>query len=117
MVAAGLLAMLALTMRPDLLGILLALLLLVSVPVWQLSVFAERAFYRKISTRQLKPGDMLGEDLPKLKLWKRELRGLTAAEISRIRKYKRAVMTRSGVRYTPVFFLALLFLLLLGIVY
>jgi Flp pilus assembly protein protease CpaA len=117
MVAAGLLALLALTMQPDLLGGLLALLLVVSIPVWQLSVFAERAFYRKISTRQLKPGDMLGEDLPRLKLFKRELRGLTAAEISRIRKYNRAVLTRSGVRYTPVFFLALLLLLILAALY
>jgi Flp pilus assembly protein protease CpaA len=117
MVVTGLLALFALMMSPDLLGMLLALLLVAVVPVWQLSVFAERAFYRRVSSRQLKPGDMLGEDMPKLKLLKRELRGLTAAEISRIRKYKRAVMTRSGVRYTPVFFLALLFLLLLGIVY
>jgi len=104
-------------MQPGLLGGLLALLLVVSIPVWQLSVFAERAFYRRIPSRQLKAGDMLGEDLPMLKLWKRELRGLTAAEISRIRKYKRAVMTRSGVRYTLVFFLALLLLLILAALY
>jgi len=103
-------AVLVLAMRMDMLSALLALLLVAVVPVWQLSMFAERAFYKKMSTGQLKPGDMLGEDLPKLRLFKRELRGLTAADISRIRKYKRTVLTRSGVRYTLVFFLALLLL-------
>ncbi|MFH0829586.1 MAG: A24 family peptidase [Candidatus Aenigmatarchaeota archaeon] len=95
------------------LSVMLATLLLIMTPLWVLSRVSEEAFNRKVPSGGLKPGDMLGEDLPGLKLWKRELRGLTAAEISRIRHAQRTVIIRTGVCYTPVFFFALLLLLLL----
>ncbi len=98
-------------LQPNVLGGLLALLVAAIAPIYILTKFAERAFYRKTGAGKLKEGDMLGEDLPQLKLWKRELRGLTGDEVRKIRKHRAAVWVRTGVPYTPVFFIALLIIL------
>lgn len=92
---------------------LFAFLLLLMTPLMVLTKVSEKAFSTQVLSSRLRPGDMLGEDIPKLKLWKRELRGLKESEIAGIRKARRTVLIRTGVRYTPVFFFALLLLMLL----
>lgn len=108
-------SVIALASGPPPFSFVLALLLLALSPMQVLVSVSEPAFQRKLSTRLLRVGDMLGEDLPKLKLRKRELRGLTAAEVARIRKVQRMVMIHEGVPYVPVFFFALLAMLALEI--
>ena len=74
----------------------------------------EKSFYRKIPTSKLKVDDMLGEDIPRLKLYKRYIKGLTEKQINKIRKVKRYVIVREGIRYGIVFPLSLVFTLLFG---
>jgi len=95
------------------LSFLLSFLLLLMVPLMVMSKVSEKAFSMQVPSSKIRPGDMLGEDIPKLKLWKRELRGLKESEIAKIRKARRTVLIRTGVRYTPVFFFALLLLMLI----
>lgn len=66
----------------------------------------EDIFVSRIPTKNLKPGDMLGEDIPKLGLKKIHIRGLTMEEVKRIKKSKKFVFIREGVRFGPVFALA-----------
>ncbi len=73
---------------------------------------SEKIFKKKISTKNLKVDDMLGEDLPALKI-KRLLRGLTEKEVALIKRRMKFVVIADGVRFGPVFFFALVFSLLL----
>lgn len=77
-------------------------------------VVEDVGFYRKIPVSKLKVDDMIGEDIPKLKIYKKIIRGLTPKEIAMIRKAKKFVLVREGVRYSIVFALALAFTLLFG---
>jgi len=74
----------------------------------------ESGFYKTIPVSKLKVDDMIGEDIPRLKIYKRLLRGLTEEEVKMIKKFKKTVVVREGVRYGPVFFLTLVFTLLFG---
>ena len=74
----------------------------------------EKSFYRKIPVSKLKVDDMLGEDIPKIRLYKRYIKGLTEKQIDKIRKVKRYVVVREGIRYGIVFPLSLVFTLLFG---
>lgn len=74
----------------------------------------DETFYRRIPASKLRPGDMLGEDMPKLKLYKKLIRGLTKKEVERIRAAKKRVVVREGVRFGIVFPLALAFTLIYG---
>lgn len=93
---------------------LLAAVLLLAPAVYALSNVSEKLFYRFVPTKSLRPGDMIGQDIPRLKIFKRRIRGLTQKEITAIRKIKKRVLIRTGVRYGIVFFLSLLCLLLLS---
>ncbi len=62
-------------------------------------------FRRKITTGELKPGDVL-EDM----VW----RGITNEEVQKIRREKKFVVIKEGVRFVPAFFLALVATLLYG---
>ncbi len=96
----------------------ISLLLFSMLILYRLAKVVEKVgFYRSVRTSQLKEGDMIGEDLPKLKIYKKLIRGLTKEEIKKIRKAKRTVMIREGVRYGPVFPLALAFTLYYGSVF
>ncbi|MEM5778714.1 MAG: prepilin peptidase [Candidatus Aenigmatarchaeota archaeon] len=74
----------------------------------------ENGFYKKIPVSKLKVDDMLGEDIPKLKIYKRFIRGLTKEEVKKIKKIKKYVIIREGIRYGLVFPLTLIFTLLFG---
>lgn len=85
-----------------------AISFLVLIIVYRFAKIVEKqGFYRRIPVSCLKQGDMLGEDLPKLKIYKKLIRGLTAAEVKRIKAVKKFVVIREGVRFGPVFPMAL----------
>ncbi len=96
---------------PAIMSVLLFLLLILFKFA---KVVEEEGFYRRIPVSRLKVDDMIGEDLPSLGIFKKEIRGLTAAEVSRIRRAKKFVTVREGVRYSIVFAIALAFTLLFG---
>ena len=100
-------AAVALALDRSIIGGLLSVLLLLVPFIYQLSAVSELAFLQKIPVRKLKVGDMIGEDIPRLGIFKRKIRGLTLQEVKAIRRVKKFVFIRDGVRYGPVFFLAL----------
>ena len=79
----------------------------------KLQKLSEKVFKKKISTKNLKVDDMLGEDLPKLGI-KKLLRGLTEKEVALIKRKMKFVVVADGVRFGPVFFFALVFSLIVG---
>lgn len=73
---------------------------------WRYAVIVEnRVFKKKIKSSQLKAGDVLVD-----MLW----RGLTDAEVAKIRRTKKYVVIKDGVRFVPAFPISLLATLLLG---
>jgi Flp pilus assembly protein protease CpaA len=93
---------------------LLFLLVFILFVFYKFAKIIEQAFYQKIPVRKLKVDDMLGEDIPKLKLYRKYIKGLKKDQVAKIKKNKRYVVIREGVRYGIVFPLALLFTLLFG---
>lgn len=81
---------------------------------WRFAKSIEKGFYKRIPTSKLKIDDMLGEDIPRLKIYKRLIKGLTKGQIQKIKKIKRYVVIREGIRYGLVFPLTLVFTLLFG---
>ena len=79
-----------------------------------LKAVEEVAFRKRINVKDLKPGDMLGEDVPELGLKCKLIRGLKEHEIEKIKKIKTKVWIREGVRFAPVFFIAAIVTLLYG---
>jgi len=71
-------------------------------------------FYRKIPTSKLREGDVVGENIPRLKIYKRKIRGLKKEEINKIKKIKKHIMIREGIRYGLAFPLALAITLYFG---
>lgn len=94
--------------------ILFAISVLISILILfhKFSKTIEESFYHKIPVRKLKVDDMLGEDIPRLKLYKRYIKGLTKDQIRKIRKIRKYVIIREGIRYGIVFPLTLLFTLI-----
>jgi hypothetical protein len=117
-------ATLAIAMLPLLLSLLslsvnrifslLFFLIFVLFVFYKFSKVIEQAFYKRIPVSKLKVDDMLGEDIPKLKLYKKYIKGLTKEHVKKIKKNKKYVVIREGVRYGIVFPLALLFTFLFG---
>jgi len=81
---------------------------------WKFAKSIEQGFYKKIPVSKLRVDDMLGEDIPRLKLYKRFIKGLTKEQVNKIKKIKRYVTVREGIRYGLVFPLTLLITLLFG---
>jgi len=71
-------------------------------------------FYKKIPVSKLNIDDMIGENIPKLKIFKNRIRGLTKAEVKKIKKSKKYVIIRDGIRWSMAFFLTLLFTIYFG---
>jgi Flp pilus assembly protein protease CpaA len=68
-------------------------------------VIEQHVFRRKIKSRELKPGDVT-EDM----IW----RGITPHEITELRKKKKYVIIKEGVRFVPAFPMTLVVTLLYG---
>jgi Flp pilus assembly protein protease CpaA len=81
---------------------------------WKFAKTIDKGFYRRISTSKLKVDDMIGEDIPRLKIHKNLIRGLTKEEVRKIKRMKKFVMIKEGIRYGLVFPLSLLFTLFFG---
>ena len=90
------------------------LLILLTPVIYLFSKIMEQNFYKRISTKDLREGDMIGENISRLGIGKLEIRGLTKQEVTKIRKFKKNVIVRDGIRYGLVFLLALLFTILFG---
>jgi Flp pilus assembly protein protease CpaA len=82
--------------------------------IYPLSKIVEGGFYREIDTKNLEEGDMVGENIPELEIGKLKIRGITKEEVKKIRELRKSIFIRDGIRYGPVFLLALLFTLLMG---
>lgn len=80
----------------------------------RIKVLLTKGYYRKIPVSKLKTDDMIGEDIPRLKIYKRFIRGLTKEEVKKIKKIRKYVVIKEGIRYGIVFPLTLLFTLLFG---
>ncbi|NOZ81628.1 MAG: prepilin peptidase [Candidatus Micrarchaeota archaeon] len=94
-------------------GIVLGLLLASMPLVFKYARAVERhGFYRRIRTEDLKEGDVIGEDVPEAGVKMDVIRGLTKHEVNAIKKVRKFVIIREGVRYGPVFPLALVVSLL-----
>jgi len=104
----------AISLNFNLLFSLTFLLISVLFVFYKFSKIIELAYYRKIPVSQLKVDDMLGEDIPRLRLYKKHIKGLTNGQVEKIKKAKRYVVIREGIRYGIVFPLTLLFTLLFG---
>lgn len=89
-------------------------LMFILILFWKFSKSIEQGFFKKIPVSKLRVDDMLGEDIPRLKIYKRFIKGLTKEQVIKIKKIKRYIMIREGIRYGLVFPLTLLFTLLLG---
>ncbi len=75
-----------------------SVVLALSVPFYSISKIGEKFMERKISARDLREGDVLSDG---------RIQGLTKAEIDRLKRSKKFVKVKDGVRYGLVFFFAL----------
>ncbi|MFB6075736.1 MAG: prepilin peptidase [Candidatus Aenigmatarchaeota archaeon] len=85
--------------------------------LWKfLKTVENEGFRRKINVEDLEEGDMIGEDIKKgdFELKKKLIRGLTKEEVKKIREIKNKIWIREGVRFAPVFPIAILFTLFFG---
>jgi Flp pilus assembly protein protease CpaA len=82
--------------------------------IYPLSKIVEEGFYRKIDTNDLEEGDMIGENVSELGISKLKIRGITKEEVKKIRELRKNILIRDGIRYGPVFLLALLFSIFVG---
>ncbi len=69
-------------------------------------IVEEYGFKKRIPTSKLKVGDVLATS----KIWE----GLTEKEVRRIKRTKKFVWIKEGVRFAPVFFISILFSLIYG---
>jgi len=93
---------------------LIFILALLLVVLQKFAKAVEKNFFKRIPVRKLKTDDMIGEDIPKLKIYKKFIRGLTKEEVRKIKRSKKYVIVKEGIRYGIVFPLTLLFTLLFG---
>ncbi|NIO44395.1 MAG: hypothetical protein GTN36_02475, partial [Candidatus Aenigmarchaeota archaeon] len=98
-----------LSLNFNLLFSLLFFLFFILFVFYKYSKIIEQVFYERIPVSKLKVDDMLGQDIPKLKLYKKHIKGLTKEQVTKIKRTRKYVIIREGVRYGIVFPLALLF--------
>ena len=92
----------------------IAFLSFILIFFYKFSKTIEESFYVKIPVSKLKVDDMLGEDIPSLKLYKKYIKGLTKEQVKLIKKRRKHVVVREGIRYGIVFPLTFVFTLLFG---
>ena len=88
--------------------IVLALLFLYPPALCFSRFVEENVIRRRIPVSTLKEGDALGEDVSEAGLKAKPVRGLSREEVDRIRKVRDHVIIVDGVRFIPVFPVALL---------
>ncbi len=91
-------------------GFFILTILLLYKPLIDFSkVVEKKIFIKRIRTSDLKEWDVLGEDLPSIDLYAKEIKGLTKKDIQKIKRIRKYVKIKDGVRFIPVFPLALVF--------
>lgn len=89
--------------------LLVVALLFIYPPILKFSKFVEKnVFKKRIPVSKLKEDYVLGEDIPKLGLKANLVRGLSKEEVEKIKKVKKYVVIKEGVRFIPVFPIALI---------
>jgi hypothetical protein len=74
----------------------------------------DSSFRRKMLASKLKEGDVIADSIPQLGIVGKRITGLTMAQVSKIKRMRRYVTVIDGIRYTPAFFISLLYTLLFG---
>ena len=74
----------------------------------------DSSFRRKMLASKLKEGDVIADSIPQLGIVGKRITGLSMAQISKIKRMRRYVTVIDGIRYTPAFFISLLYTLLFG---
>jgi len=74
----------------------------------------EQGFLIRIPVSKLKPDDTIGQDIPELGIYKKLIRGLTKNEVRKIKRRRKHVIIKEGIRYGVVFPLSVVFTLLFG---
>lgn len=97
----------------------LALFIIITVGlIYLLFAFAKtidkNSFKKKISSKQLREGDVLATPIPELKMTGKLFVGLTMEDIKKIQKAKKTVEIKEGIRYTMAFFFAILATMFFG---
>jgi hypothetical protein len=87
------------------------------VVFWKFAKSIDKGFTKRIPVGKLKVDDMIGEDIPRLGIRKNLIKGLTKIQVAKIKKYKRYVLIREGIRYGLVFPLTLVFTIIFGDVF
>jgi len=74
----------------------------------------DSSFRRRMLSSKLKEGDVIADSIPHLGIVGKRITGLSMAQISKIKMMRRYVTVIDGIRYTPAFFISLLYTLLFG---
>lgn len=74
----------------------------------------EQGFLKRIPVSKLRADDTIGENIPKLGIYKTLIKGLTRKQVRQIKKHRKYVVVREGIRYGIVFPLSVLFTMLFG---
>ena len=86
--------------------------------VFFLYIFAhtidKHAFRKKINAKDLMEGDVLANAVPELKMKGKLFVGLTNEQVKQIRKLRKTVEIKEGIRYTMAFFFTILATMFFG---
>jgi len=74
----------------------------------------EEGFLKRIPVSKLKIDDTIGQNIPDLGIYQKLIRGLTKEEVRKIKRHKKYIIIKEGIRYGIVFPLTLVFTLLFG---
>jgi Flp pilus assembly protein protease CpaA len=74
----------------------------------------EQGFLIRIPVSKLQPDDTIGQDIPELGISKKLIRGLTKSEVRKIKRRRKHVIIKEGIRYGIVFPLSVIFTLFFG---
>ena len=74
----------------------------------------EQGFLIRIPVSKLQPDDTIGQDIPEFGIYKKLIRGLTKKEVNKIKKHRKHVIIKEGIRYGVVFPLSVVFTLIFG---
>lgn len=96
------------------LPLLISLVILTLIVFQRFAKSVEIGFLKRIPSSKLKVDDTIGQDLPKLGIHQKLIKGLTMQQIRKIRRHKKYVVIKEGIRYGIVFPLSILFTLFFG---
>lgn len=93
---------------------LISMTLVVLIVFQKFAKSVEEGFLIRIPVSKLKVDDTIGQDLPRLGIYKKLIKGLTKKQVRKIKRHKKYVIIKEGIRYGIVFPLSVLFTLFFG---